>query len=218
MTMAQHAQEDDERVMVFPAAALEQLGYFQGLSTDIARYTAYLFDPAHHTFRRRAEVEFDSRLKQIIPYVVMEHEGRILTYRRGEVGGELRLLGNYSIGLGGHVREADGRDAAGDAEMRPGERAVQEALRREVAEELDLSGAHTSRLVALLNDDSNDVGKVHFGMVYLWRLSGAEVTPREQEITEVGFMTVDQLRSRSAQFESWSRICIAGLDTLLATA
>jgi predicted NUDIX family phosphoesterase len=206
-TMAQNTREDDERVMVFPAAALERLGPFQGLSTEIARYTAYVFDPAHYTFRPRAEVEFDPSLKQVIPYVVMEHEGRILTYRRGELGGELRLLGNYSIGMGGHVRESDGHS---------GESAVEGALHREVGEELVLGSQHTSRLVALLNDDSNDVGKVHFGVVYLWRLAGAEVTPREREITELGFMTVDQLRSRIAQFESWSQICIEGLETLLA--
>ena len=53
--------------------------------------------------RLRREAELDASFKQIIPYVILEHAptGRIYTTRR--IGGDSRLIGQASIGLGGHM-------------------------------------------------------------------------------------------------------------------
>jgi len=71
---------------------------------------------------------------------------------------------------------------------------------------------------ALLNDDSTEVGRVHLGVVHIFELENSEVTPGESEITELGFLTRDELRARYDALENWSRICLDGLDGLLQRA
>ena len=84
----------------------------------------------------------------------------------------------------------------------------------EVDEEVDVGGKHTDRIVALLNDDSNEVGSVHLGVVHLWELDSEDVTRREQMITQMSFMTLEELISVRETMETWSALCVDGLDKM----
>ena len=96
-----------ERVLVVPAAEFDRLGRFQGFSGDADRYLNALLIPELASFRPRSEVEDDPSFKQIIPYVIFRSNGLVFTYVRGKRGGELRLRRLRSLGVGGHVAEAD---------------------------------------------------------------------------------------------------------------
>ncbi len=62
---------------------------------------------------------------------------------------------------------------------------------------------------ALLNDDSNPVGQVHFGVIHVCELKGRSVRKREQQITESGFVPIAELVGpRREELESWSAIAI----------
>ncbi len=89
------------RVLVAPAAVLDRLGRFQGLSAEVGRYLDALLAPGVAEFRPRAEVEEDPSYKQIIPYVVFRSAAAVFAYRRGasQVEAELERLRALGVGL-----------------------------------------------------------------------------------------------------------------------
>ncbi len=191
--------------MVFPSRLLDELGSFQGVSTDLERYIPRILDPSLYEYRLREEVEEDPEFKQIIPYVLMRCAGRYLRYRRGKELGEKRLQDLYSIGIGGHICRHD---------VNLFEDAYEEAVRRELAEEVRIDSACAERKVALINDDATEVGRVHFGIVHLLELESPSVRKRERSICEITFLAADELKREPQRYETWSRFLI---EDLLAT-
>lgn len=192
-----------ERVLVVPSAELDRLGRFQGFSDAAERYLQALLVPEFAQFRPRSEVEEDPSLKQIIPYVVFRCGDSVFCYTRGKSQGEARLHRLRSLGVGGHVAEAD-------AEGRRTMEAYEMAMRRELDEEVSVASDGRLRLMGLINDDSTPVGQVHLGVVHLFELEQPTVTPREAGLAEAEFVPLDQLRASYAHFETWSQICIDG--------
>ncbi len=199
-----------EQVLVVERSAFDRVGSFQGIAFDTDRYLAEFFAKDVLRFMPRPEAEQDPAYKQIIPYVLMTDGHRFLAYVRGVRAGEQRLVGLRSIGIGGHINPADDLPLF-SADFREAYRA---AVEREVAEEVSVAAAHTERFVALLNDDSTDVGRVHLGIVHLWRLESPDVRKREQMITQLSFMTPAELRGVRDSLESWSRFCVDHLEAL----
>ena len=70
------------------------------------------------------------------------------------------------------------------------------------------------KIVALLNDDSNEVGQVHLGVVHLWTLDSEDVTRKEQMITQMGFSTLEELHQLRDTMETWSQLCLDGLEKM----
>jgi predicted NUDIX family phosphoesterase len=153
----------------------------------------------------RSQVETDPSYKQLIPYVIMSCQGKYLSYVRGSRAGEKRLVGNRSIGIGGHINPADDVSLLGVFET------YLEAVEREVAEEVNVETKHSDRIAALLNDDSNEVGTVHLGIVHHWRLDEPRVSRKEQMITQMSFMTQGELEAVRDTMETWSALCLDGL-------
>jgi len=203
----------EEQVLVVERKVFDELGSFRGLQFDVQRYLDRLFVPGTLRFMPRPLAEKDPGFKQLIPYVLMTCEGRYLTYVRGKRAGETRLVGNRSMGIGGHINPID--DAA--PLFRSDFRAMYEtAVEREVIEEVFVEAGHADHVVALLNDDSNEVGKVHLGVVHCWVLDAPKVSRREQMITQMEFMSEDELRAVRDQMETWSQLCLDGLSQVRA--
>jgi predicted NUDIX family phosphoesterase len=202
----------DEMIMVVRRSLLEELGLFQGLNFEVQRYLPALLARENNFFTPRPPAETNPELKQIIPYVLLVHEGRVLHYVRGKKAGEQRLVAKGSVGIGGHMNDGDeGLFTMDDA-------AYREAVQREIHEELNIETKFTNHIVALLNDDSNAVGQVHLGVVHVFKLETDKVSKREQMITNLEFLTRDELLARRENLESWSQICVDRLDELLANA
>lgn len=205
----------EEKVLVVERKAVEQAGMFQGLTFDVERYLPRLLAPGVPRFMVRSEAETNPDFKQLIPYVIMSCTGRILSYVRGQRAGETRLIGLRSIGIGGHINPSDEMPLF-DADFYD---AYLSAVEREVAEEVAIEGGHHDRVVALLNDDSTEVGKVHLGIVHHWRLDAPIVHKREQMITQMTFMTPAELHEVHDSLETWSQLCLDGLgDKLRVTS
>ena len=193
-----------ERILVVPSAALDRLGRFQGFSGEADRYLDALFLPEVARFKVRSDAEEDPSFKQIIPYVVFRSGDAVFCYTRGTSQGEARLHRQRSLGVGGHVEEAD---ADGRATLD----AYELALRRELAEEVEVGSPGHLRRVGLINDDATAVGAVHLGVVHLFDLDRPEVAPRESGLADAGFIPVVELPALRDRFESWSQICIDAL-------
>jgi predicted NUDIX family phosphoesterase len=115
-----------------------------------------------------------------------------------------------SIGIGGHMNDEDESLFAWD------EKAYRAGVEREVSEEIKIETNFEDRIVALLNDDTTEVGRVHLGIVHLFRLIEPKVEKREAMITSLAFLTGDELRARRDILETWSQICVDSLDRLLS--
>ena len=197
----------DEKVLVVERRVVERAGMFQGLTFDVERYLPCLLAPGVPRFMVRSEAETNPDFKQLIPYVIMSCDGKILSYVRGQRAGETRLIGRRSIGIGGHINPSDEMPLF-DSDFSD---AYLAAVEREVAEEVAIEGGHRNAVVALLNDDSTEVGKVHLGIVHHWRLDTPNVNKREQMITQMMFMTPGELHDMRDSLETWSRLCLDSL-------
>lgn len=198
----------DEQVLVVERTVLEQTGMFQGLAFDVEPRLARLFAPGTARFMLRSQAETDPNFKQLIPYVILCCNGKILSYVRGKRAGETRLVGNRSLGIGGHINPVDEMALFGDLHD-----TYLNAVQREVEEEIHINAHYTDRIVALINDDSNAVGSVHLGVVHLWTLDSEDVEKREQMITQMGFMTPPELLAERGTMETWSQLCLDALTT-----
>lgn len=190
----------DEQVLVVRRALFDELGSFQGFSPDAARYLDVFLRRENNFFEPRSRAETDPSLKQIIPYAVFTHAGKILRYVRGGKSGEKRLVAKASIGIGGHINDADEGLFAFNAD------AYRVAVEREICEELRLGGGFTDRVVGLINDDSNEVGQVHLGVVHLVELESADVQPGEAAIASLEFVSPEELIAGRETLETWSQI------------
>lgn len=197
-----------ERVLVFERSILDRLGSFQGTTTDTSRYLATILDKKNNHFHLRQAAESDENLKQIIPYVLFVCGDEVFSYVRGKQAGESRLVGNRSIGIGGHINPEDEslfskEQATSDMDT------YMQAVAREIEEEVIVDEPFDPTITALINDDSNPVGRVHFGVVHVCRISKQSVTKREKQITKSGFIPISTLSDeRREELETWSALAI----------
>ncbi len=191
-----------EHVLCVPTLLFHEIGHFQGFMPDADRYLKTLLDPSYTSYRPRDEVEEDPSYKQLIPYCIFCHEGRVFHYTRGKEQGESRLHAKKSIGVGGHISTLD---TEGE------EHAYAVGMQRELEEEVFLESEFTSKCVGLINDDATEVGRVHLGVVHVFELEVAKVRPREQSMRETGFTDSSELIQDRDAFETWSQICLEHL-------
>ncbi|MGA2323279.1 MAG: hypothetical protein ABSG22_05470 [Sedimentisphaerales bacterium] len=200
----------DEQVLVVQRKVFESAGAFNGLAMDTQKYLDKLFAPGVPRFMPRPQAEKDPSFKQLIPYVIMTCNGKYLSYVRGKRAGETRLVAKRSIGIGGHINPTDDMPLFGNFYD-----TYLAAVQREVAEEVSIETKYKDRVVALLNDDNNEVGQVHLGIVHLWTLDEPKVNRKEQMITQMGFMSIPELQLVRDTMETWSQICFDGLAKMV---
>lgn len=195
----------DENVLVIKRELFDQLGAFEGISLEPGKYLLAILDPENNYFLARDKAEDDPGHKQIIPYAIFRHGDRYLHYVRGGGSGEKRLASKGSIGIGGHINDTDFAASSLDKDT------YTTGVEREIEEELNIVGGHKQEILALINDDSNEVGQVHLGVVHLVELETDEVTAGEDNIESLEFLTLDELEARMDRLETWSQICVRGL-------
>jgi len=195
-------------VLCFERKLFEELGVFQGLSLAIEKYLPVVTSSSYTLYLNRSDAEQDKRYKQLIPYVLIICHGRILRYRRGRGGQETRLHGLYSVGIGGHISEEDhGLFSSGLG--------YQEGMRRELMEEVAIDEVKETA-VAVINDDSTDVGYVHFGVVHVLPVVNENVAGRRSGIVAPEFIPIVEAVKDLSGYESWSRFCLEHLNVLLS--
>ena len=92
-----------EQVLVVERKKIER--YISGRNGLITECAQELFEiiKAEHEFMPRDEAEQRPDYKQIIPYVILRRGDEVFVTRRLSKGGEARLHGKISIGIGGHA-------------------------------------------------------------------------------------------------------------------
>jgi predicted NUDIX family phosphoesterase len=157
-------------------------------------------------FIERRQAEIDSSFKQVIPYCLVLNGDSVYLLKRFGKQGESRLHNKLSVGVGGHINPVDT------------EHDILETGRlRELNEELLLDGDHSSCAVGIINDESNPVGSVHFGIVYAVRPENGRVLVREPNMMEGSFKPWPEVRrmalSGDFNFETWSQLILERVDS-----
>ncbi len=151
----------------------------------------------------REKMEHDPSYKQVIPYTVFTCEGKVFLYKRTKNSGEARLHEKYSIGIGGHMNPAEGDPLV-------------EGMKREFHEELVYNGDYDYEIVGFLNDDSDDVGKVHFGVVFLVRGKSPAIEIAEKDKLEGGLETIEEVEKKKEFMEKWSQFTLDNIKDMIA--
>src|SRR5215203_6436183 len=192
----------EENVLVVRRSLFDELGSFQGLNFEPEKYLPALLSRGNNFFLPRSMAENDPTHKQIIPYALIVHDDRVLHYVRGKKAGEQRLVAKGSIGIGGHMNDSDESLFAWD------EQAYRAGVEREVNEEIWINSPCEDVIVALLNDDTTEVGRVHLGIVHRFCLREPQVEKREAMITNLSFLSRAELAERRETLETWSQLCL----------
>jgi predicted NUDIX family phosphoesterase len=186
----------DELVLVVPRAALPGDAAWYGLTTaGLDDFEALV--EREGRYQPRGAMEVDPSWKQVIPYLVLRDGEAWFLMRRTRAGTDARLHDRFSIGVGGHINPGDGGLLGG--------------LRREWAEELVADFEPEFRLVALMNDDTTEVGAVHLGAVFVGDAAGRSVSIRETDKLEGRFASEADVRAVVDRLETWSRLAFEAM-------
>ena len=134
----------------------------------------YYFDNNEVVIGSRTWIENDGNFKQLVNYIVIQHEGKILSFTRNW-GGESRLKGKTAIAVGGHCGVID---VIIDDTTSPESINLQSTFLascvRELYEELSIdildndgcvSDVGLSGIITNFGDTPNTVQDVHIGIV-----------------------------------------------------
>lgn len=186
-----------EQIVVVQRAFLEQLGpLWQGIQTkNVTELLAIIKNS--YQIQPRGLMENDPSFKQIIPYLVVTHQGQHFVLQRRSTASEQRLANKLSLGVGGHLRQTDLNGST-----------VLDWAMREWREEVTYQGTFSAHVIGLLNDERDDVGTVHLGCVIKIEVHSPNISVRS-ELKSGSFMTFDQCMQEFALFESWSQLLLS---------
>ena len=200
---------DGEQVLVVDRRQIEAYGHaLQGIIWNPERGYSRAADTAR--FALRADAEEDPSLKQVIPYCFLKDEDeKIFCYKRTKLVGEERLEGKRSIGIGGHINPCDDPGLGLSSNV-----IIDNAIKRELREEVDFGDAKFRSFwpYAIINDDWDDVGRVHLGIVgRISILDEIKIKLKDPALIEGQWMTIEQLWQGRNQLERWSQLLVTGL-------
>lgn len=204
-------------ILVVPRNKLFEHFVFQGfLPAEKHPFESVILD--NYEYMEKQAAENNPEYKQPIAYaaIVNKYTKKIFGYYRSKEEKhytEKKLQGKFSIGVAGHIEKTDDRHDP-----------ILESLHRELGEEVHILGTKSGpKLLGYINDDSNDVGKVHFGLLYYIETNAKTIKPRDPEIEKGRLYNAKRLermvfnndnRGRAAEYfkpsqvESWARISL----------
>ena len=190
-----------EKVMVFNSSIIKNNHNFQGVVSgeDVEIISNEVFKPQNLLYIDRHVAEKDFNYKQIIPYCIFTKGDLVFVYERSKSGSETRLHNLLSIGVGGHINPCDGNNVE----------AVNSACKREIMEEVSFLTEDQITPIALINDDSDEVNSVHFGVVYHIKLNQDSIfIPVDKALSNGTFKAFDELLLDESRIEKWSKLVI----------
>lgn len=150
-------------------------------------------------FHPRSMMEISPAYKQIIPYLIFTHDNNYFLMQRRSDSSEARLRNKLTLGIGGHIRQEDMQEDSLFA-----------WARREFHEEVEYAGNLTVKPLGIINDDSDDVGKVHIGFAFL--LTGdSSVISIKSELKSGVLMPLSECIAQKECMESWSQFVVDSL-------
>lgn len=190
----------DERILVVKRSdLLETQENWQGLNIDFFPKCLEIISKKAE-FQPRSLMEKDPTYKQIIPYLIFEHDGSFFLMQRKKDASEQRLQSKYSLGIGGHMRFEDLQQSAD----------LFGWAKREFEEEVHYEGTFQMAPLGILNDDSTEVGQVHLGIV-LMLVGDSDKISIKSELHSGQLTPLPDCLDYVPYMETWSQITLMKL-------
>lgn len=173
-------------------------------------------------FVERWLAESDKTIVQIIPYIIfMDQYGKVFSYQR-KGGGEDRLEGSYSVGIGGHINDTDLRS---HNELPDWDMVIRGAA-REANEEMyvgidyaienlyQIGTIYTPNEITDADPISTltpKVGEVHIGVVFFLPIS--ENTQPKEADKMLNSKYLNKFPN-ILKYEKWSQLCIHNINLI----
>ncbi len=192
----QAVQKHDEQILVVKREHLfANNDAWHGLKeVDFEHYLNIINDKKE--FLPRSIMETDPIYKQIIPYLVYTHNDHYFLMQRRSDSSESRLRNKMTLGIGGHIRQEDMQ-----------ENTLFAWALREFHEEVDYAGTLNVKPLGILNDDSDDVGKVHIGFVLLLEGDSSNIAIKS-ELKSGTLVPLSECVVQKEGMESWSSFVV----------
>lgn len=206
------AVKHDESILVVKRNHLFPDGAWQGLKpVDFDHYLHII--ECKQEFHPRSLMETDEMYKQIIPYLVFEHENKYFLMQRQSNASEKRLQNKYTLGIGGHIRMEDLQNnlATSSYAKATEDRHIFNWANREFHEEVNYDGDFTIEPIGILNDDSSAVGKVHIGFVFLLHGDSDQISIKS-ELKSGRLVDLAECTTHMSAMEQWSQQVLAFLQ------
>ena len=188
-----YIKKEDEKILVVAREKLFENKIINGIEKIDFEYYQNLIEK-NKEFLWRSKVETDTNYKQIIPYLVFSYQDKLFLMQRKSDASEVRLKDKRSLGIGGHIRQEDIES-----------KTIFDWAAREFAEEIDYSGNFEIEPIGLLNDDSNSVGQVHVGFVFLLKGDTDNIKIRS-ELKEGKLLNFQECEHFYSKMENWSQM------------
>jgi predicted NUDIX family phosphoesterase len=198
--------KNDEMILVVDRDDLfeGELFAFEGVETKKKMVNYYMRKFSKYREVRRGDAETNEAWKQPIPSVIIKRGEEVFVYKRLSGGGEERLHDQLSLTVGGHMNRIN--------DVRNWNTNLVMNIQRELYEEVSILGPHKlPELVGILNDDTNEVGRVHIGIICVLELQeGVEVEVRETDVLEGYWLRAKDLTKAGLfdALESWSKYIV----------
>jgi len=200
--------KDVEHILLCNSGRIQEIMGENVIIPISRKLNTMLADPSTFWFGPRNLIETDTNYVQLVSYVIIEHNHRILCYQRGNDSSEQRLKNKLSIGLGGHISLNDARLTNGILDVM---KTIKAGAAREVREELEVHKVIASKKLVLLHSRLNVVDAVHCGFVEVWKIESSQVATKEKSLKTVGFQSLSELAAMKG-FETWSKLLIQYLS------
>lgn len=190
-----------EKVLVFKTSIIEEQDKFQGMisGSKAKNFREKYLIPENLFYIDRDIAENDPSYKQLIPYCFITRANELFYYERSKKGSEERLHNLLSLGVGGHINPCDGNN----------KETVSAACKRELDEEVEYTNFNGGIFAGLINDDSDAVNSVHFGVVFHIELkANGIVKPKESKLINANFELINSLLSSNKNWENWSALLL----------
>lgn len=185
----------DEQILVIDRKKLFIPGYFEGFRENKKEEYLKIIEKFSY-FAKRKDVEENPQIKQIIPYQIFTWKNLYFLFKRTNKGREKRLYNRYSLGIGGHINKSDFKN----------QDIILKGAEREFKEEVSYSGDYNYEFIGVLNDESEPISSVHFGIVYLIRGSSEKIKVREKNKMQGRLVKIEEIEKNCEELESWSKI------------
>ena len=145
----------------------------------------------------RYKAEMDEKYRQIITYAVIKDKDNGNIFGTKRIGGDERLVGKISIGIGGHVEPPEG---------------LYEALYREIEEEVGVkvNQIHLCPFNGYVYSSDEPVSRVHVGLVFTALVDKKYVKVLETDKLVGEWFSIEELTKAAVdgKLEGWSNIVL----------
>lgn len=221
------SDKNDEMILVFDKEVFESIGLIDDmlevdvlapLSKEDYEYMIGLLNDMWETggsVQRRGDMEEDITYLQPIPYTVIKQGDKYFTYTRLEGGGESRLHGKSSIGVGGHQNSVEYAWNFEHLLAVNNSRELEEEvfIRDENGEEINshYELAKDSVITGLMYNQKTEVDSLHLGVLNIISIpEDWTVEPKETDTLEGKFLTKQEIQE--LDLENWTASALSVLQ------